>query len=235
MIQELIKIANSLDEKGLRQDADLLDKIINKLAQEGFAEELEQEDSDGDPKELFIGEGLEGYESEGMTGGGRGLSELVMDEDGSLSHPDPEFIWEGDFGRPLREDEHEGDAWEDDNDKPLKTDEIIDTETEEEFASSFGSPKGLNLTEEQRDRLAEAAADFFHYVDVDESGAVDPKEHGRLWEQVMVVIKEGNPDATNDEIIDAVVSSLEESQSSPAAPFWKEDNKRREHSTREME
>lgn len=46
MIKNIILVANSLDKKGLTKEADILDKILVKIAQ--AAEELEEDNSESD-------------------------------------------------------------------------------------------------------------------------------------------------------------------------------------------
>jgi hypothetical protein len=49
MIKNIILVANSLDKKGLTKEADILDKILVKIAQ--AAEELEEDNSESDDSE----------------------------------------------------------------------------------------------------------------------------------------------------------------------------------------
>jgi len=49
MIKNIILVANSLDKKGLTKEADILDKILVKIAQ--AAEELEEDSSESDDSE----------------------------------------------------------------------------------------------------------------------------------------------------------------------------------------
>jgi len=90
MIKQLIKLANHLDNKGLRKEADILDQIIS-LAEDDqeMYDEWISVDEEGNPLEsLDTGE----YETEGMLGEGRGLSQYKMDSDAELSYSDEESV-----------------------------------------------------------------------------------------------------------------------------------------------
>tara|TARA_R110002020_G_scaffold50716_6_gene143152 strand:+ start:27361 stop:27933 length:573 start_codon:yes stop_codon:yes gene_type:complete len=88
MIKQLIKLANHLDNKGLRKEADILDRIIS-LAEDDqeMYDEWISVDEEGNPLEsLDTGE----YETEGMLGEGRGLSQYKMDSGAELSYSEEE-------------------------------------------------------------------------------------------------------------------------------------------------
>jgi hypothetical protein len=86
MINKLVKLANHLDSKGYAKEAGYLDNILIKMSEE-------------DPYgELDIGDELSGgmrYQDEGMTGGGRGLSQYEMSDTGELGYPGGEEGLEG--------------------------------------------------------------------------------------------------------------------------------------------
>tara|TARA_B100000131_G_scaffold293893_2_gene309566 strand:+ start:624 stop:1136 length:513 start_codon:yes stop_codon:yes gene_type:complete len=74
MIKHLIRLANHLDSKGLRKEADILDGIIV------TAEEWQL---DEDEASLDTGDW-----DDGLTGDGRGLSQYEMSDSGEISHRD---------------------------------------------------------------------------------------------------------------------------------------------------
>ena len=93
MIKQLIKLANHLDNKGLRKEADILDRIISLAeATEDDYDEWISVDDEGNPLDpletLDTGE----HETEGMFGEGRGLSQYKMDSGAELSYSDEESV-----------------------------------------------------------------------------------------------------------------------------------------------
>lgn len=79
MIKDLIKLANKLDNKGLGKEADQLDRIIKKIAQQNYVA-------------YYMG-------PSGNYGPGKCFAEVVIDDYPKI------MSWDGEGWGPIREDE----------------------------------------------------------------------------------------------------------------------------------
>ena len=87
MLKEIIKLGNRLDELGLHQEADLIDQMIQKLAEYQEAEETyeEPEYNDGSPSGVVQGVymlNMDGYSLLGAYST-RGLAEAEIEKAGN--------------------------------------------------------------------------------------------------------------------------------------------------------
>jgi len=98
MIKKLIKIANELDKRGLRKEADYLDSLL-KIAEEDFEEEAEEDISDPDASQIVYDAidrtiGMTHYENTFLTRNPSDESEGSVFSEAQTSDSLKTFDWE---------------------------------------------------------------------------------------------------------------------------------------------